>query len=319
MKQIDYLYPLRVIRQITRLPKVAHQNKQDRIRIEKDIEEIKNEISRINELIGPYTIGYKQITNLVHNIDEKVSNVKQSISKIQKKSVLNQRSEVNKTVSDNHNLDRFYKLFEDRFRGPEGVIKQRQSQYKPLFKSLNKEIRQLPIIDLGCGRGEFLSLLKEIGLMAVGVDMNHEMVKRAKKQGYEVYEVDAKSYISKQKNKSTSAITGFHLVEHIPFDLLIELFEECYRVLAPGGFVLFETPNPENLTVGGCNFYIDPSHIKPLPPKLLMFALESIGFSVEFIPLHPSRENIEDDDKIIEDIMNMLYGPQDYAVIGRKL
>jgi O-antigen chain-terminating methyltransferase len=148
--------------------------------------------------------------------------------------------------------------------------------------------------------------------------MNHDMVKKTKSLGFVVYETDAMSYISDQKTGSLAAITGFHLVEHIPFDLLIKLFEECYRALSPGGFVLFETPNPQNLIVGACNFYVDPSHNKPIPPELLDFALDSIGFKTKIIPLHPTKKVIENTDDTIKDVMNLIYGPRDYAVVGYK-
>lgn len=115
------------------------------------------------------------------------------------------------------------------------------------------------------------------------------MVKRAQEAGLTAIQSDALSYLRTQGTSSLAAITGFHIVEHIPFDALMAIFEESYRTIAHEGFVLFETPNPHNLAVGACNFYMDPSHIHPIPPELLAFALKTVGFDTEIIPLHTAK------------------------------
>lgn len=216
-------------------------------------------------------------------------------------------------------FDNFYKLFEDKFRGSEEDIKTKMSEYKSLFETLPYDIKDRPVIDLGCGRGEFLSFAKDIGLNAVGIDMNQTMINRANSLGYKAYKSDALLYILKQKTNSLAAITGFHIVEHIPFKTLQELFNECYRTLSNNGFALFETPNPKNIIVGTSNFYLDPSHIKPIPPELLSFALESVGFKTKIIYKHPARDVIEHTDNEVLQIMKELYGPQDYAVLAKKV
>lgn len=225
---------------------------------------------------------------------------------------------INNTMADDHAHDKFYKDFEDRFRGSEELIQKRLQEYKPYLQGLPAVAQKLPVLDLGCGRGEFLKVAEESGLKAVGVDMNMSMVERAKSQGFKAFEDDALSYLVKQKASAFSVISGFHLVEHIPFPSLLKIFAECYRIVHKDGFVLFETPNPNNLTVGASNFYMDPSHIKPIPPKLLAFTLETQGFFTEIIELHPARTEIRHDDPVIEDVMRMLYGPVDYAVIASK-
>lgn len=225
---------------------------------------------------------------------------------------------VNDTMADDHSHDKFYRDFEDRFRGSEALIKERLMEYKPYLESLSTAAKKLPVLDLGCGRGEFLKVAEESGLKAVGVDMNKSMIERAKSLGYKAFEDDALSYLSKQKSSVFSVISGFHLVEHIPFPVLLKIFEECYRTVHKDGFVLFETPNPNNLTVGASNFYMDPSHIKPIPPKLLAFATETQGFFAEIIELHPARTEIHHEDPVVEDMMRLLYGPADYAVLASK-
>ena len=98
--------------------------------------------------------------------------------------------------------------------------------------------------------------------------------------------------------------------------------DESLRVLKPGGIVIFETPNPENLFVGACNFYMDPTHRNPLPPQMMRFLVESRGFCrVEIHPLNPYRKEYRLEDNVAEisqKFNDFFYGPQDYAVIGVK-
>lgn len=277
------------------------------------VEKQSQELASLTKL---YHQKIESVEKQIRTIDNKVVDLKHLLS--QRLTNTQESKSVNNTTSDNHDLDKFYKRFEDRFRGTEEDIKNRVSEYLPLFASLPSKVRKLPVIDLGCGRGEFLAFAKENKIKAVGVDMNHEMVQRANDLGLEAYVTDAMSYLVKQKTNSVAAITGFHIVEHIPFEALMALFEECYRVLYLGGFALFETPNPKNIVTGTNNFYIDPSHIRPIPSELLAFSLESIGFEPEVRPAHPRRDKITHKDKEVAQLMNLAYGPQDYAVIARK-
>ena len=149
--------------------------------------------------------------------------------------------------------------------------------------------------------------------------MNASMVERANKLGLKAVENDALTYLLDQKTSSVAAITGFHIVEHIPFEALLKIFEQCYRTISPKGFALFETPNSQALTVGASTFYLDPSHQRPIPPQLLSFMLESVGFECEIIPLHRVRPILKHSDKVIVDIHETLYGPGDYAVLAKKI
>lgn len=225
-----------------------------------------------------------------------------------------------KTLADNHLLDKFYVNFEDVFRGTEADIYERLKIYLPRVQTLaKKHERPLEILDIGCGRGEFLRLMKKTGHNIQGLDLNAMMVERARKNGFEIAEEDALSFLLKQEKDSLDIISGFHLIEHIPFDELLAIFSECYRVLRPGGFVLFETPNPENLTVGSWRFYYDPSHLQPLPPDMIAFAVQSCGFEkTEVMRMHPEAEMPQKLSEKDRKIHTRLFGPLDYAVIGEK-
>ena len=224
-----------------------------------------------------------------------------------------------KLLANNHSLDKFYKLFEDRFRGSEEDIYNRLEYYLPIISSLNIDYKKYPIIDIGSGRGEFLKLMKDKGIPATGIEINKDMIRRSQEQGLKVEEGDAIELLKRIGSNRLGIITGFHIVEHIPFDNLILLFRICYETLTKDGVAIFETPNPENLSVGGCTFYMDPSHLRPIPPELLAFTLESCGFQkTEVYKLHPEKDILSSRNSDLVNIHESLYGPRDYSIIAFK-
>ena len=110
------------------------------------------------------------------------------------------------------------------------------------------------------------------------------------------------------------------MIEHLPLDVLVVLIDQARRVLKPGGLVVFETPNPENLIVGACNFYVDPTHRNPLPPALTGFLLQARGFTRVDIerrhPGDPALRLVSTDEGLATPLNNLLFGAQDYAAIG---
>ncbi len=179
---------------------------------------------------------------------------------------------------DDHAHDELYLAFENRFRGAPEEIAERCRRYLPLIAATPGVASGGTVLDIGCGRGEWLTLLKEAGHSCRGVDLNRAMVQTAAERGHDVVAGDAIAYLRSLPADSLGAITAFHLVEHLPFPVLMNLLEEANRTLKPGGAILFETPNPECLVVGACNFYYDPTHRNPLPPGLLRFLAEERAF-----------------------------------------
>lgn len=140
------------------------------------------------------------------------------------------------------------------------------------------------------------------------------MIQELQIKGLDVIHGNLLTYLKSISDNSLGAITGFHIVEHLSFTDLLTLMGEVSRTLKTGGIVIFETPNPSNLIVGACNFYYDPTHIRPLPSLLLKFIAEMRGLrKVEIIYLHPISTILS---KI--SILKHFYGPQDYAIIGYK-
>jgi O-antigen chain-terminating methyltransferase len=221
-------------------------------------------------------------------------------------------------AEEQHKLDALYAELEDNFRGTHEEIKERFRTYLPHIKSL---VTDRPIVDLGCGRGEWLELLKSEGHQALGVDTNQVMLDRCRARGLDVVENDALKYLRGVPDNSLGAVTGFHIIEHLRVDLLVSLLDEIVRVLQPGGLVLFETPNPENVLVGSNFFYLDPTHRNPVPSLLVKFLLESRGFDrIEVMNLHAwDQARIGGKNELTARFNELFYGPMDYAIAGWKV
>jgi O-antigen chain-terminating methyltransferase len=222
---------------------------------------------------------------------------------------------------EGHHLDTLYVSLENQFRGTSEDIKKKLKVYLPYIKKTNAGSKDLPVLDIGCGRGEWLDLLKEESLHARGVDKNSIHVKLCQGRGLDVVEEDILRYLKKLGDKSIGAVTGFHIIEHLPFGALIELLDETVRVLSPGGIAIYETPNPQNILVGSCNFYLDPTHRKPLVSQTMKFLAEARGLSnVDIVNLHPLPDAyILTETELARKFNEYFYGPMDYALIGYKL
>lgn len=218
---------------------------------------------------------------------------------------------------ENHKLDAMYVAFEDRFRGTTEDIKERISIYLPYVQEARKATKNAPVLDIACGRGEWLSLMQENDIQAKGIDINQAMLSQCQDKGLNVIETDVITYLKNQKSNSLSVITGFHIIEHLSFKVVMSLYDEVFRVLKPGGTVIFETPNPENLVVGACNFYLDPTHINPIPPETSKFFLEQSHFiNVEIKRLHWNKDQSSTND---ESPLSVYFNQsQDYSIIGHK-
>jgi len=178
---------------------------------------------------------------------------------------------------DQHFLDAFYVAFEDKFRGSREDIFNSLKVYLPLIKEAKIGTSESSIVDVGCGRGEWLEMLWESGYTARGIDINRVMLEQCRSRGLEVIEADVIAYLRTLPNESLGAVTGFHIIEHLSFETLVQLFDESVRVLKPGGLVIFETPNPRNILVGSGDFYRDPTHKNPIHPDTISFLAESRG------------------------------------------
>jgi O-antigen chain-terminating methyltransferase len=221
-----------------------------------------------------------------------------------------------------HVWDATYLHFEDEFRGSRQEIKERVAVYVPKFRAAGAGKEMSPILDLGCGRGELLEVLRQEGLAGSGVDTNRAAVEHCRQRGLSVELRDAFEALAKTPDGSLGGLAALHVIEHLPFSLVLKLLDEALRVLRPDGVVILETPNPTNVLVGSTNFYIDPTHRNPVHPKTLRYLMEARGLvRLETLLLHPMPAAVRVDEaasELARRFNDYFYGPQDYAVVGYR-
>jgi SAM-dependent methyltransferase len=216
-------------------------------------------------------------------------------------------------------LDTFYVALESKFRGDVTDIGQRQTVYLPDIEQALSNLDNKTVLDLGCGRGEWLSLLRKHGIEGLGVDTNEGQLAAARENGLAVYNEDGLQFLRTQSEGRFAAVTAFHIFEHLPFAVLAEWLLEIRRVLCPGGILIAETPNPENLIVGANTFHLDPTHTRPLPSGVLAILSETVGLAVKQIrPLHPHGDLAAALKDLPERTAYLLYGYQDYGLIVER-
>ncbi len=230
--------------------------------------------------------------------------------------------------------ERAYLELEHRYRGTRDDIEARIERYLPYLEPLRD---QGPVLDLGCGRGEALAVLAGHGLDARGVDSSAEMVERCRQRGLRADEGDLFDYLAQVEKGSLAAVVSFHVIEHLPADSLDRLVQLAYRALAPGGRLILETPNPLSVIVAARNFWLDPTHQRPIHPASLRLSYELAGFApVEMLELRPfadadrlpeldlaelpaGQHDLADKVNRLRDRLDeVLFGYQDYGLVGDK-
>lgn len=147
-----------------------------------------------------------------------------------------------------------------------------QKRYVPFFEDSKQ------VVDLGCGTGDFLELLEEAGIEALGVDSDPKCCDVVRRRGLEVVEVDALTYLLRSDSESVDGVFSAHLVEHLPFESVLTILEQCYRVLRPGGRIVIVTPNVRSLYAHLDMFYLHFGHVYFYHQELLEFFLDYVGF-----------------------------------------
>ncbi len=211
----------------------------------------------------------------------------------------------------------FYRAFEDRHRGSRELIKGRQQVYLPFIEPLKQLYKQCPVLDLGCGRGEWLEILLDNGFKPRGVDLDSDMLEACQALGLPAEQADALVTLKGLPDESQAVVSGFHIAEHIPFADLQELVAEALRVLKPAGLLILETPNAENLVVGTQNFYLDPTHERPIPHLLLSFLTEYSGFARSKLLRLQEPAHLMEGAHV--ELMDVLGGVSpDYGIVAQK-
>lgn len=215
--------------------------------------------------------------------------------------------------------DAYYLAFESAFRGPEADIAAHLDHYRDAWTRARQAGEHA--LDLGCCRGEWLRLLVQAGFAPRGVGLNAAMVAHCREQGFDVARQDALAALDECADGSLALISGFHIAEHLPFEALFALVSEAHRALAPGGVLILETPNPENLIVASYSFYHDVTRRNPLTPSTLQFLLQFHGFgdaAIRRFNPPPEETRVPGEGPAVERLNALLTAPMDYAVIGTK-
>ena len=225
-----------------------------------------------------------------------------------------------------------YLGFEDRFRGSQTTIRERFESYVPLFENRS------PVLDVGCGRGEFLDLLNGHHIEARGIDLNHEMAEACRARGLDVTEADAVGYLSALDDRSLGGIFSAQVVEHLEPAYLLRFLELSFHKLRPGGRLVLETLNPACWVAFFDSYIRDITHVWPLHPDTLKYLVVASGFTganVEF------RSPVREEDKLqafaapagsgtglgdlaeafnsnVEKLNARMFTYLDYAVVGDK-
>jgi O-antigen chain-terminating methyltransferase len=207
-----------------------------------------------------------------------------------------------------------YTRFAFRFRGSEEHVRRTEEMYRPFFVNCRS------VLDIGCGRGEFLELMREMGIPAKGIDLGGESVAICRDKGLDAEVADLFDYPGLRSAGEFDGIFASQLVEHLEPARLPEMIRLCAASLRRGGTLAMETPNPDCLAIFATYFYLDPTHTRPVPHKLLEFYMEEAGIGfIEVREISPAVESIPELAELPEPLRKRFFGGLDYAIVGRKL
>lgn len=254
------------------------------------------------------------------SIENKSNEMQEKSNELQKK--INEMENRLKKIEEKGKLEFDYVAFENQYRGSEENIKNKLKEYLKYFEGQDN------VLDIGCGRGEFLEILKENNINAKGIDIDKDMLTLCKEKNLNVENSDALTYLGGLEDNSLGGIILTQVVEHMEPNDLIKLISLAYKKLKPGARFVAETINPQSLIVFSEAYFMDLSHIRMIHPYTIKFLVENARFSEAFI-IYLSK--VGDDlripevselplefNKAINKLNDVVYGYRDYAVVGRK-
>lgn len=264
------------------------------------------EDGKLRELV---VIAAKRNDALVAALDQKIESVAVRV-----------RDAVNPAVATAPDV--LYRRLEDALRGSETEIRADVAPYVAYARD------HQPVLDAGCGRGEFLLAAREAGLDARGVDTNERSVADLRRRGVSVDLAGIPECFAPLGGGSLGSIVAMHVVEHLPVEALFALFRESARVLRADGLLMIETPNAESMIVSASDFWRDPTHIAPRHPAALIVLAREHGFAIEEVrAVHEVAEGAKipllDGDppelrRVVQALNERLFAPQDLRLILRK-
>ena len=217
-----------------------------------------------------------------------------------------------------------YTGFENRYRGSEDEVKKQLENYIDFFRQEKK------VLDLGCGRGEFLTLLSENGITFEGIDINEHMIDICRERDLNCSKADILDKLAESEEESLGGIFSSQVIEHMPPNYLKRVIELAFHKLAPSSYIVLETVNPTSVFALVQIYYLDLSHQKPIHPQALKFLLENVGFEDVEIKLSSElqQEKLQElpsaDEgstilnRNVDKLNKLLYSAPNYAAIGQK-
>lgn len=288
---------------------------------EEKIEQLSNKLTNIEQSLCNKNGEAEQVQRALEIVSNRLRRIEHHIRYNEEDKI-----EINDSLVKS-NIDMDYFLFESKYRGSREEIKEKQKVYLDYF------ISKKNVVDIGCGRGEFVELLMEEGAEITGIDLNKDNVNHCTDKGLPVKYGEALDFLSKCKDSSLGGIFIGQVIEHLSTQELIALIRLAYKKLQPGAYLVAETINPQCLMVYIESFYMDPTHIKPVHPLTIKFLVDSEGFAHSelryFAPVSDeykipklecgqSCSNIDEFNEAIAKFNNLMYGYRDYAVVARK-
>ncbi len=274
--------------------------------------------SQIDKLDAKYSNIQTLLKNF-NDLESSLENIVKTLDKTSQSKNLEKISDIKEKISPYQ-----YSDFEKRFRGSTEEITENLKKYIQYFRNSGN------VIDVGCGRGEFVKLLNEHGIDATGIDISDSMLKEAKNNGLRCFNKDAIEYLKEQKDNTIGGIFSSQVIEHLESGYLKEMIRESFRVLIPGSPLILETVNPLSVFALTNIYFLDITHKKPLHPEFMRYLLESTGFSgVDILysqPLEshyleeisPDENNAKEFNSNVDRLNKILFSSPDYAVYGIK-
>ena len=296
--------------------------------------ELSRRIAQVESLRAGDQGAVRQLTSDMKHLDEMCHGLERMLSLLAKPaeaaSISNASVENTTPRTFESGLD--YLLLENRFRGSEALIRERMRDYVEIFRGATK-----PVVDVGCGRGEFLELLRENNIPCLGIDLDDSMVAWSKAKGFEVWHGDALKLLEGLPDASLGGLIASQVVEHLTKEQLERFIELSRAKVVPGGAIVYETINPNSVLALSRNFFRDPTHVWPVHPETLQFVMEMKGVAKTEIRYRsaypeevqlkglvidgtlPARWNsvIERINEAFGKLNSLLFGHQDYCIIGR--
>lgn len=307
----------------------------------KDNQATTSKLTSFEKVFSSYSINLKNNNQLMDQVLSQIADYKKLTHHLEKGIITLQKefdsSQKNFKINDSHHITRNittdppnsydyhidYLDFENHFRGSRNYTIENQKQYLKFFTDRSN------VVDIGCGRGEFLELLNSHNIKGTGVDFNEDCVAYCKSAGFNVVMDDCLHFL--RKIEFTDGIFAGQIVEHLTTEQLLEFCHLAYKKLEKNSFLVIETPNPTSLAIYTNAFFIDPSHIRPVHPLFLEYCLRDCGFEdiqiiytenskLPDIPLLqcPNMESVAEFNEAMKTVSKTLFGSQDYAIVARK-